>query len=118
MKKYLADSKMFEYEKFSRECQKINRPFIKARKNPKTGNYLVQLDLATCSYNLSKTSQDEIKILFQNEIDSSKIKNYANPIFNDSNIDKQFVWYDGILEERLDSFCNTLFDLSCKPSSD
>ena len=113
MEKYLADSKMFEYEKFSRDCQKLNRPFIKARKNPKTENYLVQLDLVTCNYNLSKTSQDKIEGLFKNEIEFSKIKNQPNSIFKGCNIDRQFVWYDGVLEERLDSFCETLFDLSC-----
>ena len=43
--KYLGDSKMFEYDKHYRECKKQNKPFIKAKINPKHGNYYVQIDL-------------------------------------------------------------------------
>ena len=32
--KYLADSKMFEYDKHYRECKQQNKPFIKSKINP------------------------------------------------------------------------------------
>ena len=32
--KYLADSKMFEYDKHYRECQQQKKPFIKSKINP------------------------------------------------------------------------------------
>ncbi len=51
--KYLGDSKMFEYDKHYRKCKQLNKPFIKARINPKTRNYYVQIDLMTCNYELS-----------------------------------------------------------------
>ena len=43
--KYLGDSKMFEYDKYYRECRQQNKPFIKAKINPVHGNYFVQIDL-------------------------------------------------------------------------
>ena len=116
MKKYLSDSKMFEYEKFSRECQKNNQPFIKARKNPIDGNYLVNLDLITCDYVLTKNKENRIQKLFDEEKTITASKNYKNPIFKGSNIDKEFCWYDGVLPKRLDYFCSSLFDLSCESS--
>ena len=54
---------MFEYDKHYRDCQKSNQPFIKARKNQIDGNYIVQLDLATCDYNLTLDGQKNIKKL-------------------------------------------------------
>jgi hypothetical protein len=107
---------MFEYDKHYRECQKNNQPFIKARKNPIDDNYIVQLDLITCDYNLSIEGQNNIKKLFEKERNYLKSKNSKKVIFKGCNIDKELTWYDGILPERLEIFCEYLFDLSDKSS--
>ena len=117
MKKFLSDSKMFEYDKHYQECKKNNQPFIKARKNPIDDNYVVQLDLITCDYNLTTNAQKNVKRLFKKETDYLKSNNPGNPIFKGCNIDKELVWYDGILPKRLDIFCENLFDLSDNPST-
>ena len=67
--KYLADSKMFEYDRRYRECQQQNRPFIKAKINPIHKNYFVQVDLMTCNFELSKQEQMQIKKLVHGEMD-------------------------------------------------
>ena len=59
--KYLGDSKMFEYDKHYRNCQQLNKPFIKAKVNPKHGNYLINIDLMTCDYNFSSDELKELK---------------------------------------------------------
>lgn len=64
---------MFEYDKYYRECQQLNKPFIKARINPAHGSYYVQIDLMTCNYELSNQEQEEIKKLVQNEIEFVKL---------------------------------------------
>lgn len=112
--KFLFDSKMFELDHYYKECQKNNIPFIKARKNPVDGNYLVQLDLITCHYNLSQEGIEKINDLFQKESDILTSKEVTKNVFKGSNVDKQFAWFDGILPERLDNFCETLYDLSEK----
>ena len=112
MKKFLSDSKMFEFDRYYKECQKNNHPFIKARKNQIDGNYLVLLDLITCDYNLSSQSRNKIKDLFTRETNSLKSSKPKKSIFKGCNIDKELVWYDGIVPERLNDFCETLFDLS------
>ncbi|NIM25851.1 MAG: hypothetical protein GTN97_01800 [Nitrosopumilaceae archaeon] len=112
MKKYLADSKMFEFDKYYRECQKTNIPFVKARKNPVDNNYLVQLDLITCNYNLSKIAQRNIQKLFQNETGYLENTGHDKSIFKGSNVNSEHAWYDGILPERLDKFCSSLFDFA------
>jgi len=106
--KYLGDSKMFEYERHYRECQQLNKPFIKARKSPRDGNYYVKIDLMTCNYKLSNSEQEEIKKLVQNEIGfvKSNLQNF--------NIDKELAWFDGISPENIDNFCNSLYDLTQK----
>ena len=114
MKKYLADSKMFEFDKFYRECQKNNQPFIKARKNPVDDNYLVQLDLISCNYTLSKQIQENIQELFQTEINHLEETGFDKLIFKGSHVNAEHAWYDGILPQRLDVFCSTLFDLASK----
>ena len=58
--KYLADSKMFEYDKHYRECKQQNKPFIKSKINPIHGNYSINVDLMTCNYVFSKSEQMEI----------------------------------------------------------
>ena len=114
LKKFLSDSKMFEFDRFSRECQKNNQPFIKARKNPIDNNYVVQLDLITCDYNLTIAEQSNVKELFEKETNSLKSNNPNKSVFKGCNIDKKLAWYDGILPERLNTFCEHLFDLSQK----
>jgi len=106
--KYLGDSKMFEYDKHYRECKQLNKPFIKARINPRNRNYYVQIDLMTCDYVLSNQEQEEIKKLIQSEIEFVKLN------FQDYNIDKELAWFDGISVEHVDEFCKSLYDLTQK----
>ena len=106
--KYLGDSKMFEYDKHYRECKQLNKPFIKARINPRNRNYYVQIDLMTCNYVLSNQEQEEIKKLVQIEIEFVKLN------FQDYNIDKELAWFDSISAEHVDEFCKSLFDLTQK----
>lgn len=110
--KYLADSKMFELDRYYRQCQQNNVPFIKARKNLVDNNYLVQLDLITCDYKLSEEGMEKINNLFEQEKFFLKLNESSKPIFKASNVDKQLAWFDGVLSQRLDAFCKTLFDLS------
>ena len=106
--KYLGDSKMFEYDKHYRECKKQNKPFIKAKINPKHGNYYVQIDLMTCNYELSIQEQEEIKKLVKNQVE------FIQPDFQDYNINKELAWFDGISHEQVDEFCTSLYDLTQK----
>ena len=64
--KYLADSKMFEYDKHYRECQQQKKPFIKSKINPLHGHYSVNVDLMTCDYVFSKIELNEIMKLINN----------------------------------------------------
>ncbi len=81
---------MFEYEKHYRECKQLNKPFIKARKSPKHGNYYVQIDLMTCNYELSNQEQKEIKKLVQNEIEFLKLNSKSD--FQSFTIDNERQW--------------------------
>jgi len=110
--KYLADSKMFELDRYYKLCQQNNVPFIKARKNPVDNNYLVQLDLITCDYKLSDEGKAKINKIFQDEKNFLELNDSSKDIFKGSHIDKQFAWFDGVLPQRLDKFCQILFDLS------
>ena len=105
--KYIGDSKMFEYDKHFRECQQLNKPFIKARTDPKHGDYFVQIDLITCDYTLSDKEQDEMTKLVNDQIKS-------NPKFQGFNIDKEIAWFDGISPSNVKSFCESLYDLTQK----
>jgi len=107
--KYLGDSKMFEYDKHYRECQQLNKPFIKSKINPSHGNFYVLLDLITCDYNLSQIEQDEINKLIQTEIEFVQL---SSKKFNDFNIDKETSWFDGVSVEHVDNFCESLYDLT------
>jgi len=106
--KYLGDSKMFEYDKHYRECKKQNKPFIKAKINPKHGNYYVQIDLMTCNYELSIQEQQEFKKLVKNEVE------FVQSDFQNFNINKELAWFDGISHEHVDKFCKSLYDLTQK----
>ncbi len=106
--KYIGDSKMFEYDKHYRQCKEQNKPFIKAKINPKHGNYYVQIDLMTCNYELSIQEQEEIKKLVKNEVE------FIQSDFQNFNITKELAWFDGITHEHVDEFCKTLYDLTQK----
>ena len=110
LKKFIADSKMFEYDRFYRECQQNNQPFIKARINPSNGNYYVQIDLMTCNYDLTLNMQNKIKQLFESEI--IFLESYLKSSFKGYNVNKELSWFDGVLPNRLVSFCEKLYDLS------
>ena len=108
--KYLGDSKMFEYNKHYVECKQLNKPFIKARINPRNRNYYVQIDLMTCDYELSNQEQEEIEKLVQIEIEFVKL----NSDFHGFSIDKELCWFDGISNKHVDEFCENLYDLTQK----
>ena len=110
--KYLGDSKMFEYDKHYRECQQLNKPFIKAKVHPKTGNYFVQIDLIACTYKLSPQEQEEIKKLAKTKM--NLISFNSNLEFDHFSINEQLAWFDGILPENVDEFCESLYDLTQK----
>ena len=110
MKKFLADSKMFEFDKFYKECLQNNQPFIKAKKNPIDNNYLVQVDCATCGNKINQNSQDKIHQYFEKE-KNYLTSNNLHSNFKGYNINEEILWFDGILPKRLDSFCKTIFDL-------
>jgi len=110
--KYLGDSKMFEYDKRYRECKQLNKPFIKARINPGNKKYCVKIDLMTCNYELSNQEQEEITKLVQKEIEFVKLNSKLD--FQGFNVDKEFAWFDGISTEHIDTFCNSLYDLTQK----
>lgn len=112
--KFLGDSKMFEYDKHYRECQQLNKPFIKFRINPHHGNYYVQIDLITCDYDLTLNEQDEIRKMIDIEI--SFVKSKSNQ-FQGFSIDKELAWFDGISSEHVNQFCEDLYDLTQKHHS-
>ena len=110
--KYLGDSKMFEYDKYYRECQQQNKPFIKAKTNPAHGNYFIQMDLMTCNYKLTPHQQKQIQNLTEDEI--QYVKSHSKHIFKEYNITDELAWFDGVSSEHLDDFCNFLYDITEK----
>ena len=114
--KFIGDSKMFEYDKYYRECIQLNKPFVKARVNPQHGNYFVQIDLVTCNYKLTKSDQQEIKNFVSNEIHF--VNSTHEKPFHDYHIDPELAWFDGISKEHLSLFCEFLFDLTQKGKSE
>ena len=107
--KYLADSKMFEYDKHYRECKQENKPFIKSKINPIHGNYCINVDLMTCDYVLSESEQNEINQLIKDEIRFVNL-NCKNS-FNDYTIDEELLWIDGVSLEHMDFLCESIYDL-------
>lgn len=95
---------MFEYDKHYKDCQQLNKPFIKARINPKHGNYFVQIDMMSCDYDLTTEEQNEIKKLIQHE--AKLVKSTL-----EFKIDKEVSWFDGISSKSVDNFCVSLYDL-------
>jgi len=116
LKKFIADSKMFEYDRYYRECQQNNQPFVKARINLSNGNYYVQIDLMTCNYDLTLDMQNQIKQLFEDEVTFLESNSYPKSSFKGYNIDKELSWFDGVLASRLTSFCEKLYDLAQNPN--
>ena len=114
LRKYVGDSKMFEYDKYYRECQQQNKPFIKAKTNPVHKNYLIQIDLMTCNYDLSEEKQEQIRQLAVSEMEYVKLECSYN--FNGFSITSELSWFDGISSEHVDGFCNDVYDLiqECK----
>lgn len=101
---------MFEYDRHYRECQQSNQPFIKARINPINGNYYVQIDMMPCDYEFTIDGEKQIKKLFDDEV--SFLKSYPKTSFKGSNINKELSWFDGVLPDRLVSFCEKLYEIS------
>jgi hypothetical protein len=114
LKKFISDSKMFEYGKHYTDCQQNNQPFIKGRINPSTSNYYVQIDMMTCNYNLSLDGQNHIKELFENEVALLQSDPNQKLSFKGYNVDKELSWFDGVLPTRLSTFCEKLYELSEK----
>ena len=114
LKKYISDSKMFEYDKHYRECTQNNQPFIKARTNPSHGLYYVQIDLMPCDHLLSQSGKESLKKLFEEEIEFVKSSRLTQSQFCDFSIDEQLSWIDGVSSIHLNSFCERLYDLSQK----
>ena len=110
--KYLADSKMFEYDKHYRECSQQNKPFIKSKINPVHGNYTINVDLMPCNYVFSESDQIKIEQLIQNE--KKFVNSNSQKPFNDYTIDEELIWIDGVSSEHMDFFCNSIYDLSQK----
>ncbi len=110
LKKYIIDSKMFEYDRHYRECQQSNQPFIKARINPSNGNYYVQIDMMPCDYEFTIDGEKQLKKLFDDEV--SFLESYLKSSFNGSSINKELSWFDGVLPDRLVLFCDKLYELS------
>ncbi|MDC0208879.1 hypothetical protein OAJ90_04500 [Nitrosopumilus sp.] len=110
--KYLADSKMFEYDKHYRECQQQKKPFIKSKINPLHGHYSVNVDLMTCDYVFSKLELNEIMKLINNE--KIFVNSHFKNILYDFSIDDELIWIDGVSIEHMDFICNSLYDLTQK----
>ena len=103
---WMIDSKAFEYDRHYSNCKKSNHPFIKARKNPETGGYLVFLDMATCDYRLSKKGQEELGALFESvTIPNSK---------NHCELTRELCSFDGVLPEKLNGFLSELYEVTKK----
>ena len=109
-KKYLGDSKMFEYDKHYRDCQQFDKPFIKAKINPQHGNYFVQIDLMPCNYKFSKNDEKQLEKMVENENDF--LQSNSEPKLNGFSITSELAWFDGVSSKNLDSFCNTLYDMT------
>ncbi|KEQ56601.1 hypothetical protein AAA799E16_01237 [Marine Group I thaumarchaeote SCGC AAA799-E16] len=108
--KYLGDSKMFEYDKHYRNCQQLNKPFIKAKINPQHGNYFVQIDLMPCDYKFSKDDEEKLQNMINSENDF--LESNSEPKLQGFSITSEFAWFDGVSTKNLDTFCNSLYDLT------
>ena len=107
--KYVGDSKMFEYDKYYRDCQQLNKPFIKAKTSPVHKNQFVQVDLMTCNYELSNQEQEQITKLVLEEI--MYVNSKCDYAFGGYSVTSELSWFDGIPSEHIDAFCNSVYDL-------
>lgn len=108
--KYLGDSKMFEYDKHYRNCQQLNKPFIKAKINPQHGNYFIQIDLMPCNYKFSNDDKEKIKKIIAQENNFLKLN--SEPKLQGFSLTSELAWFDGVSTKNLDSFCNSLYDIT------
>ena len=108
--KYLGDSKMFEYDKHYRNCQQFDKPFIKAKINPQHGNYFVQIDLMPCNYKLTKDDEEKLQEMVKHE--NEFLMSTSEPELQGFSITSELAWFDGVSTKNLDSFCNSLYDLT------
>ncbi len=106
--KYIGDSKMFEYDRYYRECQHSGRPFIRAKVSPVHGRYHVQMDMVPCGRRLSLREQDAIQEMFEAEADFVRSRPGTSEGFS---IDPELVWFDGVSPEHLDALCCRLHDM-------
>ena len=109
-KKYLGDSKMFEYDKHYRDCQQFDKPFIKAKVNPQHGNYFVQIDLMPCNYKFSKNDEKQLEKMTESE--NNYLQSNSEPKLQGFSITSELAWFDGVSAKNLDSFCNALYDMT------
>lgn len=70
--------------------------------------------MMSCSYELTKQEQEEIRKMIQNEIDFVKKKSKSDFDFQGFKIDKELVWFDGVPSEHVDDFCVNPYDLTKK----
>jgi hypothetical protein len=110
-KKYIVDSKMFEYDRHYRECIQNTHPFIKARVNPADRKYHVQIDLMPSRHIFSKEGKIHLKKLFENEINCQKSDTNTHPASDCYSINEEFSWVDGVSPTRLNSLCENLYEL-------
>ncbi len=112
MEKFIADSNAPERDRFFRRCSHLGVPFVKARRDPGTGNYAVQVDMATCGAPLSAGQMEGIAALF--EAEESRLRPSGAPRAG-SRVDGELTWFDGVPPSRLDSFCGALYDMARPP---
>ncbi len=98
---WIVDAKAFEYDRHYSDCRKENRPFIKARINRETGNYLIFLDMATCNYKLSEKSMSQIHDLFHTDGDFPKKQS----------ITSELCTFDGIKQTKLNGFLSSVYKI-------
>lgn len=111
LKKYIIDSKMFEYDRHYRDCAQRNIPFIKAKINPAHGNYHVQIDMMPCDYKFSKSGLSKLRVLFEKELKFTKLTDIQNKL-DPYSISNELSWVDGISQSRVNPFCELLYDFS------
>ncbi len=107
-RKYIGDSKMFEYDRYYKECQASDRPFVRARTSPVHKRHHVQIDMATCGRGLSANEQAAVREAFEAEADFVKSLPGKSEGFS---IDPELAWFDGVSDEHLDLLCCRLYDL-------
>lgn len=99
--KWIVDAKAFEYDKHYSDCRKENRPYIKARINRETGNYLIFLDMATCNYKLSEKPMNQINDLF-----------ITYGVFpKKQSLTSELCTFDGIKQTKLNRFLNEISEI-------